>query len=441
MKKTILIAVPVAVVLAAAVLLLAAKPWAATTRASQGYEFTSIARGSIESIVSSSGTLAPVSEVSVLSQMSGRVEKVFADYNSHVRKGQVLAQLNTDMLKLQELESESAVAKAQANYDLQRLDAQNKANLFKKGLLAEYDLKSSETTLEVYAAELAAAQSALKVIRTELNQYALITSPIDGIVIDMNVEVGQNALEGSSSNATSLFTLAEDLSKMEIKAEVDELDISSIKVGQEVRFTVEANPGLTFNGTVHEIRLVPVTTDNVVTYYVMIDADNTDGALLPGMTADVQFIKQKKSDVLVVPTAAFRFQPTNLSTQEIARLVFLADSSDLPADQRLAAAKSYDEQVKSLSDATRATQTKSTGLVGMMMPGRPPGIRSGSAGGVTPATSALSGQARKSLWYVGDDGQLAVLRVTVGVTDSTNTEISGTGSLEGRKIILKVRAE
>jgi len=334
MKRAILIAVPVALILVAGVLFLAARPRAATTRANQSYEFTSITKGSIESIVSSSGTLAPVSEVSVLSQMSGRVEKVFVQYNSHVKKGQVLAQLSTDMLKLQEMESESAVKKAQANYDLQRLDARNKANLFNKGLLAEYDLKSSETSLEVYAAELAAAQSALKVIQTELNQYALITSPIDGIVIDMNVEVGQSALEGSSSNATSLFTLAEDLSKMEIKAKVDELDISSIKVGQDVRFTVEANPSLTFNGKVHEIRLVPVTTDNVVNYYVMIDADNREGKLLPGMTADVQFIKQKKSDVLVVPTAAFRFQPTNLSTQEIAKLVFLADIVDLPADQR-----------------------------------------------------------------------------------------------------------
>jgi HlyD family secretion protein len=239
--------------------------------------------------------------------MSGRVEKVYADYNDRVRKGQVLVQLSTDMLKLQELESQSAVRKAQANHDLQLLDYQNKTNLYQKGLIAEYDLKSSTTSLDVYAAELSSTQSALKVIQTELDQYALITSPIDGIVLDKNVDVGQSVLEGSSSNATSLFTLAEDLSKMEIKAKVDELDIGSIAVGQEVRFTVESNPNVTFKGKVHEIRLVPVTTDNVVNYYVMIDADNSAGTLLPGMTADIQFIKQKKTDVLVVPTAALRF--------------------------------------------------------------------------------------------------------------------------------------
>jgi HlyD family secretion protein len=253
------------------------------------------------------------------------------------------------------------------------------------------------------------------------------------------VDVGQSVLEGSSSNATSLFTLAEDLSKMEIKATVDELDISSIKVGQDVRFTVEANPKIAYKGTVHQIRLVPKTTDNVVNYYVMIDADNKAGTLLPGMTADIEFIKEKKSDMLVVPTAALRFQPSSLSAAQIARLEFVAGLVDLPADQRDAAEKAYDEQIKSASQATSKVQTKSTGLVGMMMPAPP--RRSPSANGSTePATNTIA-QARKPLWYVGDNGTVGVYMVSVGVSDGTNTELVGADSLEGKKIILKIKVE
>jgi HlyD family secretion protein len=439
MKRAIYIVVPIVLVLGLGGAWLATRPKTVKAGAGQNYELSTITKGSIESVVSSTGTLAPVSEVSVLSQMSGRVEKVNADYNDHVKKGQVLVQLNTDMLKLQELESVSAVKKAQANYNIYLLDAQNKANLFKKGLIAEYDYKSSEASLEAYAADLSSAQSALKVIQTELNQYALITSPIDGIVIDKDVDVGQSVLEGSSSNATSLFTLAEDLAKMEIKATVDELDISSIKVGQDVRFTVEANPSITYQGKVHEIRLVPETTDNVVNYYVMIDADNKNGTLLPGMTADITFIKEKKTDVPVVPTAALRFTPASIGAAQIAKLEFMAGLADLPEDQRIAAEKAYDEQIKGASQATSKTQTKTGGLAGMMMPG-PPKRPTSSNGSAEPAPGAAI-TAKKPLWYVGEGGALAVYMVTVGSSDSTNTELVGADALVGKKIILKIKVE
>lgn len=438
MKRAILVVAPIVVVLAAGGIWFATRTKAAVS-VKQNYEFATIAKGSIESVVSSNGTLAPVSEVSVLSQMSGRVEKVFADYNQIVKKGQVLAQINTDMLKLQQMESQSTVSKAQSTYDLALLDYQNKTNLFQKGLLADYDYKSSKTTLEGDAADLASAQSALKVIETELTQYALITSPIDGIVIDKNVDAGQSVLEGSSSNATSLFTLAEDLSQMEIKAEVDELDIASIKVGQDVRFTVEANPSKTYAGKVHQIRLVPETTNNVVNYYVMITANNPDGSLLPGMNATIKFIKAEESDAVLVPTAALRFQPSSLGAAEIARLVFIADlPADLTADQRQAAEKAYDDQIKNATAATSKTQPKTTGLTGMMIPG------AGGPRRPTPTTDvagAATAQTKKSLWYIDSDGTLAVVRVTVGVNDSVNTELIGADALVGKQIILKVKVE
>jgi HlyD family secretion protein len=415
-----------------------AKPKAASAKAAgdQSYELASVKRGNLESVVSSSGTLSAVSTVSILSQMSGRAEKVNAQYNDHVKKGQVLAALNTDMLRVEEKQSKAAVRKAQANYDLQLLDVQNKKQLAAKSLISDYDLKTSETTLEVGAADLAAAQAALDVIETQLNQYALITSPIDGIVIDRNVDVGQSVLEGSSPNATSLFTIAGDLSSMEIKAEVDELDIGSIRTGQAVRFTVEAHPNTTFNGKVRQIRLVPKEEDNVVSYYVMVDAQNKDGILLPGMTAEVQFIAENKQNVLTVPNAALRFQPADLSDLEIQRMVFEAGIAALPADQREEARKAMEEA--RLAAATGTTTKKPAGLGSMMMPGPPPGMKgSGDA-----AMGAFPGvQDMKKLWYLDAQGKLAVRMVKVGSANGSNTEIIGADDLEGASIIVRAKVE
>ncbi len=437
MRKWILILVPFVLIALVGAIWLRGRPNAAV-RVNELYDLATVTRGSIESIVSASGTLSAVSTVSILAQMSGRVEKVNADYNDQVKKGQVLVELNTDMLKLQEKEAQAALSKALANYNLQILDVQNKSTLATKGLLSNYDLQSSKTNLEVDAAELASAKSALDVIQTELNQYAFVTSPIDGIVLDRNVDVGQSVVEGSSNNATSLFTLAKDLSNMEIKAEVDELDISSIKVGQAVRFSVEANPDLTFNGKVHEIRLVPKTSDNVVTYYVIIDADNRKGKLLPGMTAEVQFIKEKKSGILIVPSAALRFQPIGLSDQQIQSMIFTAGLAGLPADQREAAGKSY-AQAKAESQAAQGSaKSQSKGLAGMVMPMGPPPGNSKNASG---ASMSATPENRKTLWYFDSNGKLAVLLVRIGSSNGTNTEIIGADDLEGRQIIVKMKVE
>jgi HlyD family secretion protein len=447
MKKWIVIAVIVAAVLGGAGAWFGTRPRAAAKSAGQAYDLTTVKRGTIESTVASSGTLAPVSSVSVLAQMSGRVEKVHADYNDLVRKGAVLATLNTDMLLLEEQEARSAVTKARAQYNLQALDAQNKQKLSEKGLVSDYDLASSKASLEVMAADLAAAESALKRIQTELTQYAVITSPIDGIVLDRSVEEGQSVVEGSSANASSLFTLAGDLSRMEIRAEVDELDIGSIKVGQDVRFTVEAWPSLGFTGKVHQVRLVPTTEDNVVSYDVMIRAGNPDGSLLPGMTASVQFIREKREDVLVVPTAALRFQPTTMSAAAIQKMVFLAGLEGLSAEQKEQAERRYDEQVKgAAAGSAGGTGTRTGGLAGMMMPQGPPGMRRATGGstagqGNGTAAGGQATQAVKPLWYLDSQGKPAVLLVTVGASDATSTEVSGPPDLEGRSVILKVKVK
>jgi HlyD family secretion protein len=468
-QKSISLIVAVALILGGTIILESCAK-SATAAKKQSYEFTSLSKGTIESVVSSSGTLSVVSSVSVLAEMSGRIKEVNVDYNSKVKAGQVLATINTDLLKLQAKAAQASVDKAQANYDLQALALQNAKALFEKGLLSEYDYKSSQSSLNVEKANLSSAKASLEQIETQINQYAIITSPIDGIVLERDIDPGQSVVGGSSSSSTSLFTIAGDLSSMQIKAQVDELDIASIKVAQEVRFTVEANPGETFSGSVKEIRLVPETSSNVVYYYVIILASNKSGKLLPGMTASVSFIKQKVEDVAVVPNAALRFTPTTLTDAEKQKALFLAGLGNLGAAEKEEAALKYDEMQKAVAaqakSGTTATQ-KASGLSSLMSgqsgggAGGPPGGMGGGFGGPpgtggtssrrsgqtvsaaagTTGTAVESVAVKKALWYLDDSGKLAAAMVEVGVSDGTKTQVSGADALEGKKIILKVKAE
>lgn len=271
------------------------------------YEFTTIKKGNIENIVSSSGTLEALGTVSVRAQMSGTVEKIYADFNDKVTKNQPLLDLNTELLKIQEKEAEAAVRKANATYELKKLGYDNNTKLFNKKLISDYDFQTSKTNMGIARADLESAQAKLKTIQIELDQYALVVSPITGIVLDRNVDVGDSVVSGN--NSTSMFTLAENLSKMEIDASVDELDISQIKDNQKVRFTVDAYPDDTFYGVVRQKRLVPSTSSNIVSYTVIVDADNKDGKLLPGMTASLEFIIDEKKMCFWFQVPRFVFNP------------------------------------------------------------------------------------------------------------------------------------
>lgn len=428
----------------------------------QSYEFTTIGRGSIESVVSSSGTLAVVNSVSVLAQMNGRIETLNVDYNDRVKKGEVLATINTDLLKPNEQQAQAAVDKAEANYELQLLAVKNAQTLAAKGLLSDYDLKTSEATLGAAKADLASANASLEQIRTQIDQYAIISSPIDGIVLQRDIDVGQSVVGGASATSTALFTLTDDLSKMEIDAQVDELDISGISVGQAVHFSVEAYPSETFSGTVKAIRLVPQTTNNVVYYDVMIDAYNKSGKLLPGMTANVSFVKEKKDGILVVPSTALRFTPTSLSAAEIKKDLFLAGLGKLsPADLQTASAR-YDQEQKALvagkaTTGSPASGAAPSGLSGLMGGGRIPGVggfggppsgarhqagQSGAAAtGAGASGAAAAAPAKKPLWYLDASGKLALTLVTPGLSDGLSTELVGADELEGSKVILKIKVE
>lgn len=459
--KLIVSLATVAIVAAAMVVLISGKKNGAAA-AGESYTFATVERGTVESVVTSSGTLSVVSSVTVLAQMSGRLESVDVDYNDQVRAGQVLATINTDLLRLKARAAQAAVDKARANYDLQALALQNSRVLFDKQLLSDYDLKTSQSALDVRKAELSSAQASLEEIETEINQYAIITSPIDGIILERNIDAGQSVVGGSSSTSSSLFTIAEDLARMQIEAGVDELDIGSIKVGQAVRFTVEADTERTYTGTVEQIRLVPETTNNVVYYSVIVLADNSSGTLLPGMTANVEFIKEQKADVLVVPTAAFRFTPTTLTAAEIKRAVFVAGLGDMPEEQRATVLARFDEAQKALAASGTDAAKTAGGLSSLMSggmpggPGGPPGApgamggtgrtagsaqsAAGTAGAGAGAVSAKLA-ASKTLWYLDESGQLAVKLVQAGASDDTMTELDDADGLEGTKIIVKLQVK
>jgi HlyD family secretion protein len=452
-KRRLFLILSAPVLVAAAALMLSSGKTAASSAKAQSYEFATLGRGSIESVVSSSGTLAVLSSVSVLSQMSGRIETLNVDFNDHVKKGQVLATINTDMLKLSEAQAQAAVDKAEANYRLQVLAAQNADTLAGKGLLSDYDLKTAEASRDAAKADLASSTAALQQIKTQIDQYAIVTSPISGVVLQRDIDVGQSVLGGSSATSTALFTLTDDLSRMEIDAQVDELDISGISMGQDVHFAVEAYPSESFTGKVKEVRLVPVTTNNVVYYDVIIDAYNKSGKLLPGMTASVSFVKEKKDRILVAPSAAFRFTPTSLSAAEIKKEVYLAGLGELKPEERQAAAATYDAAQKAL--ASSSIPAKTTGGLASLMSGNMsraggfggnfgPNRASGQGGqGGTAKTGAAKTTtvAKKTLWYLDEGGKLAVALVEPGLSDGLTTELVGADSLEGRKVIVKIKAE
>jgi len=403
------------------------------------YEFTNVKRGTLERTISASGTINPVSTVKVLPQMSGKVEKIFVDYNDTVRKGDILAELNTDMLKLKREQQYAAVVKARANYELQLLNYQSQEALAKKKLISEFELKTSKTTLDNQAADLAVAQANLKSIDTEINQFAYIKSPINGIVLDRRINIGDTVVDSSSNNSSHIFTLAENLREMQIEALVGEMDITAVQKGQDVRFTLESLPGRIFNGVVETVRMVPVVSNNVVSYTVIVKVENVRGSLLAGMTCAVDFIVENSEDVLMVPNAALRYQPSSLSAEVIADMVFNASLENMNDEQRQAALTAR-EQVK----AQTVSQTTNTGLTDLMMgsgsgmmgarqvnPGGRQGQGQGQGRGAAPAV------VMRNLWYINDEGKLDVMQVRIGISSGSFTEIRPVDDFEGKQVILR----
>ena len=412
------------------------------------YEFTNIRRGTLERTVSASGTINPVSTVRVLPRMSGKVERIFVDFNDIVHRGDILAELNTDMLRLRREQQNAAVIKARANYELQLLNYRNQQALAERNLISEFELLVSRTTLNGLAADLAVAEANLRVIETEINQYAFITSPIDGIVLDRRINVGDTVVDSASTTTSNIFTLAENLREMQIEANVGELDITSIHRGQAVRFSLESLPGRTFTGVVESVRLIPVVANNVVSYTVIVRVENPDGSLLPGMTCAVDFIVERSENTLMVPNAVLRYQPSNLSAERIADMVFYASLEGMSDEQRQAAMEAR-TQVMAQTQVTGSTGQggASTGLAAMLAGSNPRGMTMISGGGGRQgAATQQPGQRRgtaavvmRNLWFINSEGRLEVQRVQAGITNGSFTEIILPDDLEGKQVILRER--
>lgn len=266
-----------------------------------------VALKTLQNSVTATGTIEAVTSVTVGTQVSGIVNKLYVDYNSQVKKGQVIAELDKTNL-LSELNTAKAnLASAQSSLNYQAANMERYKTLYKKGLVSADEYENALLTYRQAKEQVASSKENVQRAQTNLG-YATITSPIDGTVISKSVEEGQTV--AASFNTPELFIIAKDLTNMQVVANVDEADIGNVKEGDRVTFTVDAYPDDTFEGTVKQVRLEATTTNNVVTYEVVISASNADLKLKPGLTANVTIYTQERSGVLAVANKALRFTPT-----------------------------------------------------------------------------------------------------------------------------------
>ncbi len=279
-----------------------------------------VTKGNIVSTVTATGTVNAVTTVLVGTQVSGTIKNLYVDFNSPVRKGQQIAQIDPTIFQAEVDQAKANLLSAQANLekaetalvDAKRTYGRNK-ELFARNLIARSDLDTSETAYDTDKAQIASAKAAVSQAEASLKsaetnfQYTKIVSPVDGIVVSRNVDVGQTV--AASFQTPTLFTIAEDLTKMQIDSSIVEADIGKVKVGQTVDFTVDAYPEITFKGSVVQVRNAPIIVQNVVTYDVVVGVSNPDLKLMPGMTANVSIIISSKKDILRIPNSALRFRP------------------------------------------------------------------------------------------------------------------------------------
>lgn len=248
------------------------------------YTKTKVSKGDISTSITATGTIEPVTKVEVGTQVSGIISKIYVDYNSEVRKGQVIAELDKTNLLSELASSKSQLANAQSELDYQKSNFERYATLFEKGLVSVNDYETARLSYEQARQQIVIQQQNVAKAQTNLG-YATITSPIDGVVLSREVEEGQTV--ASAMTTPTLFNIAQDLTDMRVIADVDEADIGGVKEGQRVTFTVDAFPDDTFSGDVTQVRKEATTESNVVTYEVVISAPNKDQKLLPGLTANV----------------------------------------------------------------------------------------------------------------------------------------------------------
>ncbi len=423
------------------------------------YIFGFVDRGDIVSQVMAQGTLAAVITVDVGSQVSGTIAELHADFNSEVKKGQVLAKLNQDLFQadVQQQEANVHTAEAQLNDDLAAiasaeadlqkakvdvLDKQHKYNrqkeLFDQDLISRDDYETAQAALDSSVAAQKAAEAALDSAKSKHKEdearlvqargaletarvnleHTIITSPISGTIINRAVDVGQTV--AASFSAPVLFSIGEDLTKMQVNTSIDEADVGNLRPGMAAAFTVDAYPGRDFEGKISQIRLAATTVNNVVTYDAVIDVPNPDLLLKPGMTANVRIVIEKAGGVLKVPNSALRFKPT------------LTDDQMQQAFSKAGEEKFWGFYRKSRQQSAAPLPVNAAGgMRGNSGPGRSQLMR--DSGNTT--RTVMRGR-RVPLWVLGADMSLQPVVVKLGITDGVGTQIDDAKLKQGDRIIV-----
>jgi HlyD family secretion protein len=411
-----------------------------------------VTRGSVIAKVDATGALAPVTTVQVGSQVSGTVKALFVDYNAHVKKGQVIAELDPSLFQTQVDQARATLIKSQSDVDRAKVEVDDSASKFKRAqelwdqkLISRNDLETAQTTAMQAEASLKSAEAQVTQARASLNQaqvnleHTIIRSPIDGTVISRSVDVGQTV--AASMSAPTLYLIAQDLTHMQVSASIDEADIGRIQTGQLVSFRVDAYPQETFRGTVKQVRLDAKTDQNVVSYTTMIDVPNQDLRLKPGMTANVTVQIAANEDVLRVPNSALRFAPTpelfaalgQEAPQQLAggaRGGRGVPGSAGTAGQTAGRAEGQTERRERFAQLTAEERAQ---FVARLTPEQRAQFQARRAAAGEPGGGAGTGGFGR-VWVLRD-GKLQLLRVRTGVTDGAMTAIVGGELKEGDRVV------
>jgi len=401
-----------------------------------------VERGAVVASVSATGTVVPVTQVEVGSQVSGTIAKLDADFNDTVREGQVIAELEPSLFKASMMMAEANVARAEAALHEAERAYRRAVDLQGRGLISEVDLDVATSSYEQRQAELRQSRASLETARVNLG-HTVIRAPITGVVVSRQVDVGQTV--AASLQAPKLFVLARDLREMQVETKIDEADVGRIRPGLSATFTVDAFPDDSFEGTVSQVRLEPVVDQNVVTYTTVIDVPNADMKLRPGMTANVTIVVDRRADVLKVPNAALRFRPPD-SGREGGRGGAGEARAAAAGGGATAARPGATAGGAAPGAAAGATAGASGARPGGRM-GRPGGegaARAAGGAGMGAGGAARAGAAAKPgdggreqrVFVVGPGGKLSPVRVRTGITDGSFTELLGGDLAEGAQVVV-----
>ena len=371
-----------------------------------------VTQTTISTTISATGTLEPVDQVEVGTQVSGDIAKIYVDFNSKVKKGQVIAELDKSKLKATLTQAEIAYRSAETDYKYKESTYNRIKKLSESNAASAVELETAEYNMN--SAKLSVERSKNEVSQARLNlSYATIKSPIDGVVLKRAVEVGQTV--AASMSTPTLFVIAKDLSQMKVMAAVDEADIGQVKQGQRVTFTVDAFQEDKFNGSVQEVRLNPTTTSNVVTYTVVITAENPDQKLLPGMTATCTIVTQEVKDAIAIPVKALKFTPADGTP--------MADPRDFPRPPRPEGDSAFAKGEFGNGDFPPPPPDRGAGGPPPGGPGGfgPPGGGKGGKGVFKKRSGAKKPSG--SMVWVSIDGKAAPRPVKTGISDGVNIQI------------------